>query len=635
MRENWIAFDLETSGTQDEYALQPWRVRQKKGWITSYATCEEVDETLVFDGQLAPSFDDLEQFLVTAVTKRQTIVGWNVTFDAAWLCAYGLEDLVLQAKWLDGMRLWRHYFIEPEWDLNHASKKRYGLKVCKDEVLPWMDAYDEGIEFHSGDPEAQAKLLQYNKDDTHATLLCAQHWWEKLTPAQQRAALIEADAIPHIAKANLDGMLIDMTQVKRNYISMSTVAAHMLEQLAPHGVTAEIVKSPKQLAKLLYQEWNLPVLKNTASGADSTDKECLHELAFTDPRVALIRNWREALNLRSKFCVSISESVTYNGDMKSHPEAILFGTYSGRLTYSSKHRIGSGKSSSSARSFATREAQTGFALHQMKRGPEFRSAVVPPPGYTLMEFDAAGQEFKWMAIASGDETMMKLCAPGEDAHTYMAARIADVDYHTMILEIKAGDSTAKMRRQMGKVGNLSLQYRTSARKLRSVARLPPYEIPLELAEAQHIHRTYRRIYPGVPRYWDVQIAQTKRLGYVETFAGRRVQVMGDWDGDREWSMGSTAINYRIQGTGADQKYLALAALSGYINPRGIRFAFDMHDGLYFYVPVAKVERAAVEMKWLLDNLPYERVWGLKPPIALTWDCKSGPSWGGLKEWKYE
>lgn len=46
-----------------------------------------------------------------------------------------------------------------------------------------------------------------------------------------------------------------------------------------------------------------------------------------------------------------------------------------------------------------------------------------PPCYKILEFDASGQEFKWMAIASGDEKMLSLCVPGEDAHSYMTAKL--------------------------------------------------------------------------------------------------------------------------------------------------------------------------------------------------------------------
>ena len=134
----------------------------------------------------------------------------------------------------------------------------------------------------------------------------------------------------------------------------------------------------------------------------------------------------------------------------------------------------------------------------------------------------------------------------------MGARIAGVDYRQLQAAAKAGDREAKAQRQLGKVANLSLQYRTSPERLRSVARVQ-YGLPMELEEAQRIHSTYLDTYKGIPEYWSAQIQETIKNKYVETLAGRRVTVDGNWRGKSAWSMASTAINYRIQGTGADQK----------------------------------------------------------------------------------
>jgi DNA polymerase I-like protein with 3'-5' exonuclease and polymerase domains len=214
----------------------------------------------------------------------------------------------------------------------------------------------------------------------------------------------------------------------------------------------------------------------------------------------------------------------------------------------------------------------------------------------------------------------------------MGARITRRDYRDMIRLVHEEDKDAKAGRQLGKVANLSLQYRTSAPKLMSVARVQ-YGLPMELNQARNIHTTYQQAYRRVPIYWERQIEQTKRLGYVETFAGRRVQVRGNWEGRDGWSMGSTSINYRIQGTGADQKYLALAVIRSYITQIGAQFAWDLHDGIYLYVPDAKAERAVADIRKMLNNLPYDRAWGFTPPIPLPWDAKMGKSWGSLKEVK--
>jgi DNA polymerase-1 len=214
----------------------------------------------------------------------------------------------------------------------------------------------------------------------------------------------------------------------------------------------------------------------------------------------------------------------------------------------------------------------------------------------------------------------------------MGSRIVNVDYAVMRRLVDEKDKKAKDDRQLGKVANLSLQYRTYPKTLRKVARVQ-YNIPMELPEAQRIHRTYQQTYTKVPRYWERSVQMVKRQGYVETLAGRRVQVTGNWGGPLGWSMESTAINYPVQGTGADQKYLALKVIKAYLSTIGARFAWDLHDGIYLWVPDAMVTRAVADIRALLNDLPYPREWGFCPPIPLPWDCKVGKSWGALKEWK--
>lgn len=628
----YIAFDFETSGTLPEYALQPWRVAQGKAWVTSLATVRKVPNKLVIEGGLLVGAHDaymhgmIDGFLTYAIEHNLTVVGWNVPFDIAWLLAYGFEHEVNQLKFLDGMLLWKHLTVEPEYDTVRHKKRSYGLKAAVAEILPQFAGYESAVDFHAVDAESLLKLQKYNEQDTMFTLRLTRHFYNELAkdPQRLKAALIEADCLPMVAKANLEGMLVDVDTTEALGNRLVQVAADMLTRLAPHGVTEKVVRSPKQLSKLMFEDWGLPVFKQNVSAktgnvTDSTDKEVLHELSFVDPRAAEIRLYREALGNKTKFVDAPLKSVDYNADGRTHPLAMVFGTYTSRMTYASKQ--GRNKD----------ERQIGFALHQMKRGKDFRSIIAAPPGYTLMEFDAAGQEFRWMAIASGDETMLELCLPGEDPHGFMGARIRHMDYRELVAKVKAGDKDAKDGRQLGKVANLSLQYRTSAKKLRSVARVQ-YSIPMEQPEADLIYGTYQSTYTKVPTYWKNQIALTKQLGYVETFAGRRVQVVGNWRGPQGWSMESTSINYRIQGTGGDQKYLALSVLRPYITRIGAVFAWELHDGIYFYVPDAMVERAATEIPYLLANLPYKKAWGFTPPIPLPWDCKYGKSWGELKEW---
>lgn len=643
-----VAFDFETSGVLPEYALQPWRCP----WDASWATSVAVIRRQVIDGvpKLAPdgsklffhpcrdnslqrermSYGEIQEHLRSVLQKAidndWIVVGWNVVFDLSWLFAYGLCDLVHKIRWLDGMLLWRHQWIEPEYELDRSKKKSYSLKVAVPEFMPVEHHnYADDIDFHSTDPIALQKLQRYNDRDSVYTWAITRVLWSELTDRQREVALVEAECLSMVAEANLNGMPVDTIVARELAAKLDKTAADMLEKLAPHGVTEKIVRSPTQLAKLLFDEWKLPVLKEntgkkTGKVSRATDKEVLHELSFVDERCRDLRAYREALTNRTKFADTPLISAEYNSDGRTRPSAIIFGTYSGRMTYSSSQGKGVGTK------------QTGFALHQEKRGKDFRSIIVAPEGYSLLEVDAAGQEFRWMAILSGDPAMLQLCQPGEDAHSYMAARIVGDDYRELVSKVKAEDKDAEKNRYLGKVANLSLQYRTFPKTFRRVARVQ-YNIPMELPEAQRIHKTYQNTYVEVPKYWERQIQLVRGRGFAETLAGRRVQVIGNWDGPLSWQMQSTSINYPVQGTGADQKYLALKILKDYILSIQAYFAWDLHDGIYIWVPTNKLERAAADISKLLATLPYKDAWGFAPPIPLPWDAKIGAGWGDLKEFR--
>jgi DNA polymerase I-like protein with 3'-5' exonuclease and polymerase domains len=624
------AFDVECSGELPEFSLQPWRVRQGKAWLTSLAWVWRQDGKTLHAGGLLK--DELEcvamimDLLQWAIDTEHILVGWNVLFDIAWLYAYAEDepvilDLLDRVRFLDAMLLWRHLDIEPDYD--HKQQHSYSLKAAVPGFFPQHAGYEAEVDYHGTDPAELARLHEYNIKDCVFTLRLAKKFWEKLSHSQQAVAITEAASFKMIARANLEGLTVDTVEAGNLSACLRQTAEAKLQSLAPYGITEKIVRSPKQLGVVLYDQWKLPMLEWTATGTRSTSKVVLHKLVLRDKRIKEIKEYREALNNDTKFAQAPLKSCAYNGDRRSHPQMKVFGTYSGRMTYSSKQGKNKG----------TR--QVGFALHQMKRDPVFRRILVSPPGFTLMEFDAAGQEYRWMAIASGDRTMLQLCQPGHDPHAFMGSRIdRTLSYQQIRENAKVTGSPESNARQCGKVVNLSSQYRVGHKKLRQIAEVD-YGILLSLEEAQRIQRVYLSTYPMVKRYWFDQITSAQAQGYVETIPGRRVRITGEWGGDLAWQMEGTAVNYRIQGTGADQKYLALRCVRDYLNEIGARFAWDLHDGLYFYVPTPKVRDAAHYIKDVLDNLPYEAVWKFKPPIPMPWDCKVGPSWGDLKPFEFD
>lgn len=628
-----VSFDVETSGTEREYALQPFRARTGDAWLTMCA-CATGEGSVA--GELKPSVEHLRNWLETCAGNRLTICGWNVPFDMAWLIALGLRKEVYANKWLDGMLLWRHRIAAPEWTL--LAPKSYGLKAAVTEFLPGFAGYEADIDFFSEEPADVAARFEYNKKDALYTLMLVRGFWQQLAPVQRRCALIEAQCLPMVAESYVDGICADRDNAEALAAKLdeqANLAMVKLKLTTQEDIDEKILASPVKLRKLLFEDWKLPVVKVTAKDAASTDRDALSQLSALDERAGLLNEFRECRNNRTKFALGAVRSLEYNGDGRVRPNAKPFGTYTGRMTYGSK--IGRG----------VNERPTGVALHQWKRAAEFRDILHAPEGYTLLEFDFSGQEFRWMAVMSGDPTMLKMCEPGEDAHAFMGSKIGKIAYPDMLKMLDVLDPKAKSFRQMGKVGNLSCQYRTSAPTLKRVARVQ-FQLHLTEQESKAIHGTYRLTYPLVQRYWKEQIKNARIDGYVETVAGRRVHVgKGEtWDclrvdaqGDERyvnntWGCESTAINAPIQGSGADQKYLALAVLKDMLPRYDGRFYFELHDSVCIVVPDQHAKRAYVEIRHALSNLPYKKAWGVDLPVLFPVDGKAGTSWGSLVDPKW-
>lgn len=617
-----VAFDVETTGDEPLFGLQPWRVREGKARLTSYAVAERPRPFFTWaespvDEQ---ALDKLRSFLVTCAREDKIIVGWNTPFDVAWLLAYGMREEVFACQWLDAMLLYKHLHNIPTYD-NPPSA---GLKAAVQRYLPQHAGYEKDVAFDPPeDPEELAlwrkTLVKYNKLDAIFTLRLARKFLEELGEGR-RAALIEARCIPMIAEATLEGVSVDTDKAVALSASLENTYLTAVATLRlTDGVTEEQLNSTKQLQDLLFSKWALTPVKITDKGAFSTDRTTLSVLAAQDHRAGLVNTYREAKNNRVKFAEGVINSADYNGDGHVRPAPRPFGTYTGRMTYSSKQGKG------------VNERPTGVALHQWKRSPEYRDIITAPEGYELLEFDFAGQEFRWMAVLSGDRTMIELCEPGQDAHAYMGAAIGHLDYDSMRKALKDGDPEAKRLRQLGKVANLALQYRTSASTLATVAAVQ-HGIALTLPEARSIHATYLATYRDVSRYWHKQENLARDHGFVRNIAGRAVQVKrgNEWTHEDTWGRVSTAINYPIQSAGADQKYLALAMARDYLPSVGGRFYFELHDGLFFVVPENHADRAVHELGHLLGHLPYEKAWGVKLPVMFPVDAKRGKTWGTLK-----
>lgn len=600
-----IGFDIETKGEGESYGLQPMRVLQGKAEITSFAAVDE-DGCVIASG-LNPTVSQIRNFLNESAKDGSTLIGWNTLFDVSWLIAVGLEKEVRSCRWTDGEVMRRA--LE-----NDTSDKRYGLKPTVGLYLPEYEGYEKTV--GGNFDEVNDELLKYNILDSKLTAKLGRLFWDQLDTRRQRLCTIICQSIIPVAKAWVEGIAIDVDAVdswdadieKEIHCKLGSIIG--LLDLDQSGLQEEVcaaLNSPIKLKK---------ILNAVGHSVSSTNKTELSKYKDV-PLIKAISDYKTANTSKTKFIAGIRASIEYNATERTYPSCRLWNTYTGRFGYSSK---------------TLKKFQTGIPIHQFPRKTEARNCIVAPKGYLLVECDFATQESRLISDYSGDETLLHIFAENLDFHSYTAARIVNWDYQKLLDEFRNGNPDAKQYRYMGKVANLSCQYRTGWKTLKDVARRD-YDLELTDRESQKMVYGYRDVYKGVKQYWSDAIDLAKQKGYAETRGARRVY-LDDWSPSNAWSAESTAINFPIQGTAADMKLLGLALVDPLLHRNGGYFLMDLHDALFAVVPdTTKGYEVATEMRDTLSNLPYKLIYDWTPRVALPVDLKIGKAWGSLEEVK--
>lgn len=614
---NFIGLDLETApceGQPDPYALQPWRAIEGTARITSCAISRSNRQGFSVIGH----YPDIKSLLKKG--KGSIFATWNGIFDIAWLHACGQE--VGEYQWVDAMLLWKWHLngqrreLMPDWSLK-AATEQYLLEES------WVPAYLELKEREVIPGEDDEYWELRGQLDALATVKLAELFWSRLNAKQRRSAAIESQCLVPVAESWVRGVDMDVRLADEMAEPIQVEMTRIENELR---VTSKVLSSPKQMGELLYDSWGLPVEHYTPKGARAANKTALTYLADKDPRATKILAWRKLNTQMTKFIKGSKKCLDYLGSNTTHPQPRLFSTYTGRMTYSTR----SGNKGEAAK------AKIGVPLHQWPRPKELRRLLMPPEGYLLVELDASGQEMRLMAEKSQDENLLHIFRsqkPFDDAHSFTGAQLSGLSFAAFLKGKADGNKQITGThgyRYQGKFTNLSCQYRIGTKSLRIKIRVD-YGMDLDFLTTKRFQDTYLRAYPGVKAYWTAAIRLGQELGFAETIAGRRFR-LEFWDAENYWGTSSSAINHPIQGTGADMKELALANMT--LKFPEFKFAFDLHDGLFFYLPVqcAKaIKRKVIAAREMLNNLDYQSAWGWTPSVPLPWDASVGKNWGEMEE----
>jgi DNA polymerase-1 len=406
---------------------------------------------------------------------------------------------------------------------------------------------------------------------------------------------IEKPLIPVVKKMEAWGIGVDKPYFKKLGTEYHKELAKLEKKIFELAGMEFNVNSPKQLSEVLFEKLQLSLKnhKKTAGGVKSTRESELEKMKDLHPIIAFILSYRELQKLLSTYIDTIPHMVGEDGRL--HARFVLAGAATGRMS--------------------SQNPNLQNIPVKTELGRNIRPGFVAEKGYSLVAFDYAQIELKIAAFLSHDKKLIEIFKSGEDIHTEVAAEVFGVPQ----------EKVDKEMRRKAKVINFGILYGMGVNALRE-------NLGTDRAEAQEFYNRYFESFKGLADYLNKVKEDTHKLGYTETYFGRRRY----FEGIRSSlpfiraSAERMAINAPIQGTSADIVKIAMARIDAYVREEGlekeIRPLLQIHDELMYEIKDSLIKTAASKIQAIMENIiPPKDIFG----ITLTTSFAEGKDWGEL------
>lgn len=606
-----FSLDIETSPVHGDlsngYSLEPWRVRQRKAFISSIA--------IINDQGFEVNIERPEKSTLISLLENlngQEVYCHNGVFDVAWLIATINPDRTKPVPQVIRNIRWRDTMLLTKWLVNgqmaEDSRFSYSLKNLIATFLKGMAGTDEFVAMKSNAPSDPNNpyWLKRGLMDAIKTLELAKFLEEKLKPEQRRGFLIEQKNISFIANSWLVGVRVNQTKLEEAETFYYSERLRYLKE-AGLDVSIEALSSPAQLSKIIYTDLNMPVMFRTPTGQPSTSADTLKLLAYkvNDDRLKKLVKAKECSTMISKYINTAKAALERTGDGYMYGVPKIFGANTGRFTMSNE---------------TSKEQKVSIAMHQIPRlETKVRSYMEAPEGMRLMEADAMAQESRIMAIWSRDENMLNIFRNGIDPHAWMAGEIYGSPWEEVRKGYKVGILAMIEKRQNGKLLNLASNFRIGGKSYAQKS-FTEYDKWMSEEDGYYMQRIFKRSYPGVPRYWNSIIAFARTNGYTYTLAQRRFKVH-KWDSNEAWKTEGIVISHPIQGTAAEHLHATMTACHDHV------MMTTLHDATFFAV---SGDEEAKEIDAKMNTVDYQSMWNIELPISLPFEFKVGSSFADVK-----
>ncbi|MCB1112667.1 MAG: DNA polymerase I [Chlamydiales bacterium] len=345
------------------------------------------------------------------------------------------------------------------------------------------------------------------------------------------------------------------------------------------------LNSPKQLGQILFDKLGINPPKKTATGF-STSADVLESLKHQHPICEQVMQYRMLEKLRSTYV----ETLPHEVNPKSHRVHCTFNqfvTATGRLSCQDPN-------------LQNIPARTEI-------GREIRAAFKPEKnGWSYLSADYSQIELRILAHLSGDPTLVKAFADGEDIHAHTAATLFGV----------APDQINKELRTRAKAVNFGIIYGQGPFGLSQ-------SLGISVKEAKDFIQMYFDRFSHVKEYLETCKEYAREHGKAVTITGREraIPEIKSQNQQIRASAERLAINTPFQGTAADLIKMAMITIDTLLKKEQKLgyMILQIHDELIFELPDFEIPLIEPLVR---DNM--QNVLELKVPLEVN--ISIGKNW---------
>lgn len=405
----------------------------------------------------------------------------------------------------------------------------------------------------------------------------------KKQDAEKLLTTVEIPLAKTLADMEIEGLPLDLKELARIGTEYRKLLKDLEQQIYQLAGTEFNIKSPMQVADILFNRLGLPKGKKESG----TSIEVLNNHYADHPIIPLIIQYRTYAKIISGYIDALPKHVLSDGKIHAKINQTL--TSTGRLSCS--------------------EPNLQNISIRKEEGKEIRKAFFyPDDDFEFLSLDYSQVELRVLASLGNIKNLIAVCNSGEDIHKATAS---------MVFNVPIDEVTPEMRRK-AKTVNFGIVYGISTYGLKE-------RLGISFEEAKLIISAFKKTFEGMDEYESKVKDFARKNGYVKTILNRR-RYFPDINSSNPMKRAFSeraAINATIQGSAADLIKVAMIKVSELLKGKRTKIVVQIHDELVF-------KMAKDEEKELIPLIAKTMDEALPLSVKQTVEGSTGHSWFDCK-----